>query len=62
MKNFYGYLLTGWIFAVLSAWYGRDSDFVDSFSRRAAVFLAWMAAWPALLLVVLIAAIVRTRR
>jgi hypothetical protein len=62
VKNVYGYLLTGWLFAVLSAWHSRETQSGFSLLTRFAIALAWLVAWPAALAAVLISAISRGRR
>jgi hypothetical protein len=58
MKNLYGYLFTGWIFAVLFAWKNREAQHDYALATRFAVAGAWIIAWPLALAVALIAAIV----
>ncbi|HEY4131752.1 MAG TPA: hypothetical protein VGM50_14130 [Gemmatimonadaceae bacterium] len=61
MKNLYGYLLTGWMFAALSAWYSRDTQSAYSILTRLAIAVAWIVAWPLALIIVFISTLIRKR-
>ena len=51
MKALLGYVMTGWLWGVLSAWFNREAQSQLSLWRRVAYVVMWVVVWPVCLIV-----------
>lgn len=56
-----GYLLTGWLWGALSAWYNRDAQSRAAMWKRVGYLLVWTALWPLCVAVMLGMAVTKSR-